>query len=102
MKEKKICFLIEEKKFIDFKLRLRHDGLTQTSFVSFVIESYLENDSEFQALLLKNQEHSHFGKKKTKKTLYGYRQGLENEKALKEIRDTEEIYNLIEKEIGEL
>jgi hypothetical protein len=34
--------------------------------------------------------------------LYGYRQGLENEKALKEIRDTEEIYNLIEKEIGEL
>ena len=102
MKEKKICFLIEEKKFVDFKLRLRHDGFTQTSFVSLVIDAYLENQSEFQSLLEKNLDRSKLGRKRTRKTISGYKAGLSNEDLLKQIRESEDIYSIIEKEIGEL
>ena len=41
---KKVVFLDDDKRYADLRIRLRHDGLTQTEFFQNLITGYLNND----------------------------------------------------------
>ena len=41
---KTISFVDDDKRHADLKIRLRHDGLTQTEFFQFIVTGYLNND----------------------------------------------------------
>ena len=102
--EKKACFLIEEKTFVDFKLRLRHDGLSQASFIGVVIDLYLRNEEKFHPVLHEiKSKMSKIGGKRNKKTMKGYKLGQEtlDNYSLSQ-KEKDEIFDILEKEIGEL
>ena len=41
---KKINFVIEVKKHVDLRIRLRHDDLSQVRFFKAMVDGYLENN----------------------------------------------------------
>ena len=45
--EKKIIFADTAKRHADLKIRLRHDGFTQSEFFKAVVTGYIENDEDF-------------------------------------------------------
>lgn len=52
-REIKFTFLCPEKQAVDFKIRVKYDGLTQAAFFQQVMLLYLENADEFLPVLEK-------------------------------------------------
>ena len=101
---KKICFYIDEKKFVDFKLRLRHDGLTQTGFIEAITSAYLENTEGFSPVLHTIKERSsRIGVKRNTTTMRKYKEGQKNMKSY-HLTDEEKnkIFDILDSELGEL
>ena len=46
-REVTVTFSCLEKQAVDFKIRVKYDGLTQSSFFQEVLRTYLEGDPEF-------------------------------------------------------
>ena len=42
--QKEIKFVIDEKKHVDLRIRLRHDDLSQVGFFKALVEGYLDNN----------------------------------------------------------
>ena len=42
--QKGLKFVIDEKKHVDLRLRLRHDELSQVKFFKAIVDGYLAND----------------------------------------------------------
>lgn len=101
---KKICFFVDEKAIVDFKLKLRHDGLKQTDFFKSVIYLYLDHPDMFLQMLekIKNNE-SKFSKTRIAKTIDLYKKGIKNMKnySLSE-EEKNNVFDILEHEIGDL
>tara|TARA_B100000927_G_scaffold18019_1_gene13914 strand:+ start:1767 stop:2084 length:318 start_codon:yes stop_codon:yes gene_type:complete len=52
-REVTVTFSCLEKQAVDFKIRVKYDGLTQSSFFQEVLRTYLEGDPEFFPILEK-------------------------------------------------
>ena len=46
MNNKRISFMDSDKRIADFKIRLKHDGLTKTQFFRAILTAYLEGDED--------------------------------------------------------
>ena len=101
---KKIIFYDNDKRHADLKVRLQHDGFTQSAFFRMMISGYLEKDPDLLAFVdsYKEQHKIQSGtqRKKVKKML---KQGHEAEEVhgLRE-SEVENIFDLIEQEHPEL
>ena len=77
-----VTFSCLEKQAVDFKIRVKYDGLTQSSFFQEVLNLYLKGEPEFLPILEKiKTERARMGKAKNKKSikeLYTGQQILEN------------------------
>ncbi len=95
-----ITFSCLEKQAVDFKIRVKYDGLTQSSFFQEVLALYLESAPEFLPILEKiKTERARMGKAKNNnaiKEMYAGQQILEN----LGITDSDKsaLFDLIEKE----
>ena len=102
--EKKIIFYDTDKRHADLKIRLQHDGFTQSAFFRALISGYLEGDDNIMVYIdeykERNQLQSRADRSKAKKMADS---GKEIEKAhgLGE-EEVENIFDLIEQEHPEL
>ena len=101
---KKICFFVDEKSIVDFKLKLRHDGLSQPGFFKSIMGLYISEPDKFNDVLeyIKFSS-SRFKKSKIKKTMKLYNKGVDNMKnfSLSE-EEKEKVFDILEHEIGDL
>jgi hypothetical protein len=102
MSNKKVCFFIEEKEFIDFKLRLRHDGFTQSQFISAIIGLYLRNNRAFQKIVEEISDFSKFGTKRRTETMKNYKKGTNVAAQYDPIKDADAVYDILKRELGDL
>jgi hypothetical protein len=69
MKEKRVIFNMPVKKYADFRIRLRHDGLKQYQLFNWLVDKYLNNDMSIaESVADLKQSASNQGKSKIKKT----------------------------------
>ena len=95
---------MDEKKLVDFKLKLRHDGLTQTSFVEAVTHLYLQGDHNFLAVLSDVKDrHSRIGKRRSSLTMKSYAEGQDAlDRYLLTDEDKNSLYDILDIEYGEV
>jgi hypothetical protein len=101
---KKVVFYSTDKIHADMKIRLKYDGLTQSSFFRGIMEGYINKDPAINDFIdrLKEKESAQgvTKRKRTKKTL------AEAEKTTAlfglDEQDVENIFDIIEKEHPEL
>ena len=101
---KKIVFQDLDKRHADLRIRLRHDGLTQTQFFQAMVTGYLERNpgivdyiTSIKFALAKQ------GRTKIKKTENLLRKGESTKVAFNlEEKETEELFDLIAKELPDL
>ena len=102
--DKKVMFYDTDKRHADLKIRLHHDGLTQSGFFRMLITGYLEQDPDLMSFIdaykEKNDIQSKAKRKKINKMMAKGRE-LENSHGLKE-SEVESIFDLIEQEHPEL
>ncbi len=102
--DKKVIFYDNDKRHADLKVRLQHDGLTQSAFFRMMITGYLQNNEQLLAFIddykEQNKVQSAKQRKKTNKMIERGRQ-TEAEHGLKE-SEVENIFDLIEQEHPEL
>lgn len=102
--DKKIIFYDNDKRHADLKVRLQHDGFTQSAFFRMMITGYLSKDADLLAFIdnykQENKIQSGVQRKKTNKMI---EEGQKNEEAhgLRE-SEVENIFDLIAKEHPEL
>jgi len=101
---KKIIFYDNDQRHASLKVRLQHDGLTQSSFFRMVITGYLNKDPNLLAFIDRHKEEnkvqSATQRKKVKKMIEAGQEtqvthGLEES-------EVENIFDLIEQEHPEL
>ena len=101
---KKVVFYSTDKTHAEMKIRLKYDGLTQSSFFRGIMEGYINKDPAINDFIdrLKEKEDSH-GVTKRKKTKKMLADG-ERTKTLFGLdkQDVENIFDIIEKEHPEL
>ena len=101
---KKIVFQDSDKRHADLRIRLRHDGLTQVQFFQAMITGYLENDTRIVDFITDVKINvSNQGQRKIKKTQEILKEG----EFLKELfnleeKETEELFDMIAKELPDL
>ena len=101
---KKVVFYSTDKIHADMKIRLKYDGLTQSSFFRGIMEGYINKDTAINDFIdrLKEKEGTQGAtkRKKTKKML------ADGEKTTAlfglDEQDVENIFDIIEKEHPEL
>ena len=101
---KRIVFQDSDKRHADLRIRLRHDGLTQSQFFQAMITGYLSNDERIVdyvtdvKLRLAKQ-----GKGRIKKTrdLVGAGEDIRDLFNLDE-KETEDLFDIIAKELPDL
>ena len=101
-KKKKIVFEDLEVNYAKLKIRLRHDGLGQSDFFSFIVQKYIACDPQFLFFVDELKEsRSKFGKRRLKKSLDDIKKGEElmNDLGISDT-DKEKIFDLIEAEYG--
>ena len=77
-KKKKIVFEDLEVNYAKLKIRLRHDGLGQSDFFSFIVQKYIACDPQFLFFVDELKEsRSKFGKRRLKKSLDDIKKGEE-------------------------
>lgn len=100
--EKRLVFKIDEDLHARFRIALRYDSLTQSSFIKYIIAGYLTNDINIRnfidnALAHKLSEHRKKNRRRDRKE---YNKTV-NDFALNE-EEIENIFDLIESENPEL
>ena len=99
-KRKKIVFEDLEVNYAKLKLRLRHDGLRQSEFFSFIVQKYVDCDPKFLTFISQLKAAlSRHGKKRQKRSEADLDLGhsLLGDLGITD-SDREEIFDLIEKE----
>ena len=101
---KKVLFYVEEKKFVDFKIKLRNDGLSQKDFFSCLMNLYtcsdpkLNNASEFM-----RETHGLHSKNKNSKTTLLHKKAANISESIVISEDEKRnIFDLLDEEIGDL
>jgi hypothetical protein len=49
--KKKIIFYDSDKRYADFKIRLKHDNISQPQFFRGIMSAYLKNDKDFRVVI---------------------------------------------------
>ena len=102
--DKKIMFYDTDKRHADLKIRLQHDGFTQSAFFRMMVTGYLNKDPELLAFVDKfkeqNKVQSAAQRKKVNKMIEQGRE-LEESHGLRE-KEVADIFDLIEQEHPEL
>ena len=104
MKEKRVIFNMPIKKYGDFRIRLRHDGLKQYQLFNWLVDKYLSNDAiVLESVTSLKSEISSQGKSKITKTKALIDEGnvLKSQFGLTS-EDLTAIYDIIEKEVPEV
>lgn len=106
IKEKKTNVYIEEKKSIDFKLRLRYDNLSMADFFRLCIDGYLEKDP-FMVEFFENYIRQKKPKKDSLQALRKLKMNKTKEDKLAEKfnfdkKDISHIFDILENEHPEL
>ena len=102
--EKKVIFACLDKTHAELLIRLRHDGFRQGEFFRNFVSLYLKNDSRVLSITEElREEKQKYGKKKRKEIQDSYVRRSDKEKlyGLTEA-EKEEIFDLLELEIGDL
>ena len=103
-KRKKIVFYSTDKIHADMKIRLKYDGLTQSSFFRGLITGYVEKDPALVDFIDRLKEElgaQGVTKRRDSKRLLDPAQEVESKFGLNE-REVEDIFDIIEKENPEL
>ena len=97
---KKFMFYDTEKRQADLRIKLQHDGITQSTFFRIMMSGYLENDENILNYLNKFQEkYKMRGKYKIKKVRSLIDKGSEAKKQFGIDEDEiESIFDLVEME----
>tara|TARA_B100000287_G_C20567048_1_gene754979 strand:- start:402 stop:716 length:315 start_codon:yes stop_codon:yes gene_type:complete len=104
MKEKRVIFNMPVKKYADFRIRLRHDGLKQYQLFNWLVDKYLSNDADvLESITDLKVAISSQGKSKIAKTRALIDEGnvLKGQFGLT-AEDLTTLYDIIEKEIPEV
>ena len=102
--DKKIIFYDNDKRHADLKVRLQHDGFTQSAFFRMVITGYLNKEPDLLNFIDKYKENNRIQSGTQRKKVNNMlEQGRAAEEAhgLKE-SEVENIFDLIEQEHPEL
>ncbi len=102
--KKKVVFYSTDKAHADMKIRLKFDGLTQSSFFRGVVDGYVNKDPAINDFIdrLKEKEQSQ-GNTKRKETTRLLKKGQEvTEKFGLDDSDVESIFDIIAKEHPEI
>mgnify|MGYP003974724319 CR=1 FL=1 len=97
---KKFMFYDTEKRQANLRIKVMHDGMTQSTFFRVIISGYLENDENILNYLNNFQEkHKMRGKHKIKKVRKLIDEGEELKKKFSiDDNDIEDIFDLVEEE----
>jgi len=97
---KKFMFYDTEKRQADLRIKLQHDGMTQSTFFRVMMSGYLENDEDILNYLNKFQEkYKMRGKHKIKKVRKLIDKGKELKKQFSiDEKEIEDIFDLVEEE----
>jgi len=101
--KKKIVFTDTDKRHADYRIRLKHDGLSQNIFFRMLVTGYLESDERISSFIRDvKEEHSKQGKKRRATSDRLQRAGQEGKKIFAmSTADKERIYDILEKETPE-
>jgi len=102
-KNVKFVFYCYEKESAELKIRLRYDGMTQSTFFGALLEKYINKDPAMLEVVEKiKQEKTSIGKKRLSKTKKEYESGQE---LLEELgitdSDKQDIFDMIEMDLEE-
>ena len=97
--QKKVVFYDTDKRHAELKIRLHHDGLTQSEFFRSLVSGYIEKDENIFNFVERIKDTKSRGASKRKKTkkLYEKAKDTKNKFALDK-EDIENIFDLIEEE----
>ena len=102
--DKKIMFYDTDKRHADLKVRLQHDGFTQSAFFRMMITGYLNNDESLLSFIDRYKEENEIQsaaqRKKSNKMIEKGREAEESH-GLRE-SEVENIFDLIAQEHPEL
>ena len=101
---KQVSFKIPEKRLLDFKIKLRHDGLTHSGFFHRVIELYVADSKLFSSCIedIRDNCSKLVNTKKNKiSALSREGQRISSSFEMSE-EDKNKIYSLLEEEVGDL
>ena len=48
---KKVVFVEDDKRYADFRIRLRHDGITQNQFFQYIVSCYLNSQENMNEIV---------------------------------------------------
>ncbi len=102
--DKKIMFYDTDKRHADLKVRLQHDGLTQSAFFRMLISGYLDKDVNLLSFIDKYKQENNVQSGKQRKQLnkmIDNGRETEQQHGLKQ-SEVENIFDLIEQEHPEL
>lgn len=102
--DKQLSFKTTEKRVLDFKIKLRNDGITYAEFLRQVVNLYVSSHPSFQDCLnviLENGSKLSSARLSKSKSLRSQAQTKLSEITMTE-EDRDRIYSLLEQEVGEL
>ena len=101
---KKITFYVEEKKFVDFKIRLKNDGLSQKDFFSCLMSLYTSGDAKLYGISsFMRDKYSFHSKSKNKKTANLERKANEIYESINlSEKEKSNIFDILDKELGDM
>lgn len=101
---KSLTFYVLDKRHVDLRIRLRHDGFSQQTFFTSLIQMYLDKDDDMLEVVEKMKAKvTHRGKNKKKKTRNLIQKGKELQKKFALTEDElEDIFDMIAQEHGEI
>lgn len=101
---KQLSFKTTEKKVLDFKIKLRSDGITYADFLREIVNLYVTSHPSFEgclSVILENKSRLSGTKLLRSKNLRSKAQGKLSEVVMTD-EDKDRIYSLLEQEVGEL
>ena len=102
--DKKIVFTDTTKRHADLKIRLRHEGFTQSEFFRAVVTGYIENDEDLIKYIAKYKEKNNIQSKvkaRNVKKMQDKAEQIVNSFGLKE-EEIENIFDILEGEFPDL
>ena len=101
---KKIMFYVDEKQFVDFKIKLRNDGLSQKDFFSSMINLYTCGDPRLNKVsqLMRESHGIHSKRKNSKTTTLQNKFADVNKSIIISEDEKNNIFDLLDQEIGDL
>ena len=91
--DKKIMFYDTDKRHADLKVRLQHDGFTQSAFFRMIISGYLEKDSDLLSFIDKYKQENGIQSGQRRKQI---------NKMIEKGRITEEVHGLKQSEVQDI